>query len=544
MTMFITRILSQRYLFCQHSNVSLLSEILLETDNPAKALSVLNDPIFDTATSEIYPRIFEYKAKAYELLHNPLSALKQRIALDKILEGSTARENNRKIWEDLNQLDLNILKRQRLINSGGLLSWLELAIIYQSTYFNSELFELQVNTWAQHYSDHPANSFLIQELLRSSQETGFRPNHIALILPLTGPYEPYSKAIREGFLGAWFLSKEYKPVINVYDANSLNIIQVYQNAIEKGADFVVGPLEKEGVKALIDNGDFPVTVLALNQYSPTAMTNVAALNNNESSNIIQFGLVPEDEARQIAIKAYEQGLTKALVIAPEGDWGSRLFNSFRGEWENQNGRIVDFITYRNNEDDFSFPVKRLLNVTSSESRAKLLQQKLNKSVKSETRLRQDADMIFLVADPVDARQLVPQLQFHRAHDLPVYSTSYLYSGIQAPELDKDINGVLFTDIPWVIREDGSEIKRLLNQNWSANNSQFNRLFALGVDAYQIIPHLKRLSEQRTMSYAGQTGDLYLSENGHIQRYSNWAQFKEGIPELQPWNNSQIETEPY
>jgi outer membrane PBP1 activator LpoA protein len=506
------------------------SDIFLSLNLPAEALGYINDLSINVISEAQAIRVLENKALAYELLVNPLLATRQRIILHEYLTSARQANNIDKIWQSLSTLNIDVLRRQRLISSGRTKSWLELAIIYQSSFLNPDLFNTQLQTWSQQYPDHPANSSLLVELVLSSNETGFRPNHIALILPFTGPYEPYSKAIREGFLAAWFMASKYKPIVNIYDANSLNITETYLKAVSDGADFIVGPLEKEAILALIESDNLPVPILALNQYSE----NSDSPDNSQKFEIpqlMQFGLVPEDESRQIANIANEQGYSKALVIAPEGGWGERLFNSFAQEWLDEGNRIVSYVTYRNNQEDFALPVKNLLNVASSENRARMLQQKLNKSIKSETRLREDADMIYLIAEPVEARQLIPQLQFHRASNIPVFSTSYIYSGIKASELDRDVNGVFFTDIPWVIEDENSQIKSLINKNWSADQSPYNRLYALGIDAYEIIPNLKRLSEQRSISYTGETGELFMAGNGLIRRKSSWAKFTNGEPEF-------------
>jgi len=142
-------------------------------------------------------------------------------------------------------------------------------------------------------------------------------------------------------------------------------------------------------------------------------------------------------------------------------------------------------------------------------------------------------MIFLVADPVAARQIVPQLRFYRADDIPVYSTRFLYSGSSTAKLDKDINGVMFTDFPWVIDPASSEepVHKVIDMNWSANTSKYNRMYALGVDAFHLIPNIERLAAQPSISYSGETGDLYLTDDGTIKRKLIWAQLVNGKPQL-------------
>ena len=274
-----------------------------------------------------------------------------------------------------------------------------------------------------------------------------------------------------------------------------------------------------------------VPTLALNQY--TVPETLHRDPDRAYPKLMQFDLSPEDEAQQVAEQALEDGMHRALIIAIEGEWGHRLVRSFTERWLEDGGKVIDYINYQANTTDFSVPVKNLLNIIGSDIRARTLQQKLNRRLKSESRLRQDADMIFLVADPTAARQIVPQLRFYRADDIPVYSTRFLFSGALTTQFDNDINGVMFTDFPWVIEPDSrnTPIHKYVDMLWSANTSRYNRMYALGVDAFRLIPNLDRLATQSTVTLAGETGDLYLTREGIIKRKLLWARFVEGTPRL-------------
>ena len=510
----------------------LLAQLSLDENNPESAINSLAGKPPAGSPLDLKIKYHELRARAFELNGDSIRSIKERLVIPDLLKEPGVREKNyRKLWDALNHMNLRELRRMRQATSGKLTSWVELAMIYQTNLFKPDMLQQELGIWTDHYPGHPANSFLIKELLQSSRKTGVLPGHIALCLPFFEPYKSYSEAIRDGFLSAWYASEDYRPVVNIYNAGSMNIQEVYRNAISNGADFIVGPLEKEAIARLMELNSLPVTILALNSYSGAG--SIPRDPDLSYPRLIQFDLSPEDEARQVADRATENGGHRALVIAPDGEWGQRLVQSFTERWQANGGKIVDYVNYQANTTDFSIPVKRLLNITGSESRARLLQQRLNKRIKSETRIRQDADMIFLVADPAAARQIVPQLRFYRADSIPVYSTRFLYSGFNTAQLDNDTNGVLFTDFPWVIdpADNGSPIHKIVDMNWSANTSKYNRMYALGVDAFQLIPNLDRLSAQPSITYAGETGDLYLTEDGLIKRKLLWARFVDGKPQL-------------
>jgi outer membrane PBP1 activator LpoA protein len=55
-----------------------------------------------------------------------------------------------------------------------------------------------------------------------------------------------------------------------------------------------------------------------------------------------------------------------------------------------------------------------------------------------------------------------------------------------------------------------------------------RLFALGMDAYDLIPTLDRSGIHSTRHLHGATGELALEDNGRIIRQPEWVHFAEGV----------------
>ena len=58
-----------------------------------------------------------------------------------------------------------------------------------------------------------------------------------------------------------------------------------------------------------------------------------------------------------------------------------------------------------------------------------------------------------------------------------------------------------------------------------------RLYAFGIDAFNLIPNLNSLVEQRTLQHPGETGNLFMDDAHRIQRRLQWAEFKNGAPKL-------------
>ncbi|HLB57220.1 MAG TPA: penicillin-binding protein activator, partial [Gammaproteobacteria bacterium] len=152
----------------------------------------------------------------------------------------------------------------------------------------------------------------------------------------------------------------------------------------------------------------------------------------------------------------------------------------------------------------------LLHVNRKEDREKM--QEDNTRASLEQQRRHDFDVIFLLAQPDKAREIVPLLKYYYADNVPIYSTSAIYSGSPAPQKDVDLNGVYFCDIPAV----------LLGRTG-------NRLFAVGQDAYLLSNQLPRLAKLPNFPLYGETGALTLTSKQQIYRRLPWTQMHAGHP---------------
>jgi outer membrane PBP1 activator LpoA protein len=242
-------------------------------------------------------------------------------------------------------------------------------------------------------------------------------------------------------------------------------------------------------------------------------------------------LAPEDEAYQVAERAWLDGYNQALAIIPEGDWGQRVYGAFSENWQQLGGTVLEEQLYPPEQSDFSKQIRSILNLDESDERHKSLQKVLHEKIKFEPRRRQDVDFIFMAAFPRQARLIRPQLKFHYAGNIPIYATSHIYSGKRNKHADRDMDDIIFDDIPWVLHtsKNTPSIQRNINHLWPEESDQFTRFFALGIDAYNLIPYLNLLKTYPYERYNGETGILSLNEHNRIFRQISWARFRNGIP---------------
>ncbi|HHS83411.1 MAG TPA: penicillin-binding protein activator, partial [Gammaproteobacteria bacterium] len=100
----------------------------------------------------------------------------------------------------------------------------------------------------------------------------------------------------------------------------------------------------------------------------------------------------------------------------------------------------------------------------------------------------------------------------------------------------DLNGIRFCDMPWILDTDNGnrKLRRSIKKNFAVvPDSQINRLYALGVDAYNVIPALASLQSQSYERYDGETGTLMMDDSGRLHRQLSWAVFERGVPRLLP-----------
>lgn len=75
------------------------------------------------------------------------------------------------------------------------------------------------------------------------------------------------------------------------------------------------------------------------------------------------------------------------------------------------------------------------------------------------------------------------------------------------------------------------MREALQGNWRYAHTQLDRLFALGVDSYAIVPYLNWISSENAVRFNGVTSSLSLGRDGRLHRQLVWAKFTNGVPEL-------------
>lgn len=501
------------------------ARVLLRERRPEEVLSLLDGTPPADAGPELLATFHGLRADAYTMQGNRLETARELVQREPFLSRPEAvRDNQFAIWRTLDRLSGDALQQLSTAPPPDVLSgWMQLVRIVKLYQVHPKQLREHLQQWRDTYSEHPVLPEILDALLGRDQQQVAYPKRIALLLPLSGRFAPAAQALRDGFLAAYYTQpREGGQLVRVYDVgeNPLDVLSVYRRAVEDGADFVVGPLDKEAVDALARQPQLPVPTLALN-YSNL---------DTAPPQLYQFGLSPEDEARQVAERTWLDGHVYAAALYPDSDWGKRVFSAFRDRWLQLGGKVVEQQTYDQQRNDFSNPIQRLLNIDESQNRYRHLRRIIGEDIKFVPRRRQDLDFIFVAARPRQARLLRPQLRFFHAAGVPVYSTSHVYTGELDKYMDRDMNGLTFGDMPWVVPGKGeSPLRKRLTPLISAPGRNLERLYALGIDAFDVIAALKPLQQYPFERYPGQTGSLSLDDSRRVHRQLTWMRFIGGEP---------------
>ncbi|MCG8434979.1 MAG: penicillin-binding protein activator [Gammaproteobacteria bacterium] len=505
----------------------LAAELQLNNNNPRAALEIVNFPE-EMLTIKQRNSALELRARALFQMGAALEALQLMLQrADESLEPAETERLYLAIWEGLSQsrepLDSESLPDDADRDTRA---WVNLGAIGQTAWQAPFEFTERLKEWQTRHAGHPANRLLLPRLIEDFDKRLQYPKRIALLLPLSGRFANAATAVRDGLFAARFQSPDAStmPEVIVFDTGGSpnQFIEKYQEAVALGVDIIIGPLTKEELAILATLESLPVTTLGLNYLDATYPY---------TENLYQFGLLPEDEAAQAADRVIQEGKRHGVALAPDSEWGRRMLQAFATRFEELGGTLLSTQYYLPDNPDFSTPIMRMLNIDESRIRHQNLRSVLGLNIQFEPRRRQDIDFVFLAARDREARLIRPQLRFHQAINLPVYATSHIHR--LGRQNDRDLDGISFADMPWTLMPDDMSggARAQLETLWPNKFLRSSRLYALGFDAYRLIPVLLNFNPPLPHPTPGMTGLLALDQSKRIRRGLYWARFRNGTPRI-------------
>ncbi|GFM70079.1 penicillin-binding protein activator [Pseudomonas cichorii] len=498
---------------------TLAAELAMGRNQPKAALSALDHPSLQRLgelSVEQQIRTHAVRARALEADGQTLAAARERVFAGPLLQGNDASANNDAIWALVAALPADQLQSTATDDMGG---WLSLARSVKGA-GTLEQQQAAIDAWKAQNPQHPAAQKLPTTLAQLRALTSEPLTKIALLLPQDGQLASVAKALREGFMAAHYQAQQAgqnPPAIQVFDSSRVTSMDdFYRQAKAAGAQLVVGPLEKNLVKQLNGRQQLPMTTLALN-YSDS--------NTEGPAQLFQFGLAAEDEAREVARRAWADGKRSAVAMVPKGEWGDRVLDAFRKSWQAKGGTLIA-AEHVDQPVALAQQVADLFQLRNSEGRAQRLQSTVGTQVAAQPTRRQDIDFMFLAATPQQAQQIKPTMVFQYAGDVPVYATSHLFTNSNDQAQYLDLNGVRFCETPWLLNAN-DPLRQQVTAQWPQAAGSLGRLYAMGIDAYRLAPRLGQLKTLPESRIDGLSGSLSMSPSRRVERQLPWAEFVDG-----------------
>lgn len=499
-------------------------QIALQSNRTAEAWQKINT-IPDATAATVGWRYYPLKMRVALAADRPLDAIRAEMAGERYAANAA----------ELTQLRTQLLTELRAARARGVKldaqsstdpvvrGWLELGTIATDTRGASLTGAAESAAWRAKYPHHPALEILPQAVPAPLVSTT-PGTHVALLLPLTGAAASQAATVRDGFQSAFDeLPSATRPDLQIYDTGAQPASAAIAAAHAAGSTFIVGPLTREDVSAVAALGSQSIPVLALN-YLPG--------DRQGPSELYQFALSPENEARLVARRLIADGHHRGIVLVPRGEWGDRVLDAFSRELAADGGSVISQAEYDSSENDYGYQLQSILRVSDAEARHQRLQSVLGTKLNFEPRHRGDIEFIFLITERANnARLMVPQLKFFYAGDIPTYAISTAYEP-DSVDANRDIDGLIYPDMPWMVSDDGSidAIRSAVGQAWEGKTAWRSRLFAFGYDACQLMVAMSGARRNPAeIQVSGLTGQLHFDAKDRVQRDLIWVQIRDGEP---------------
>ena len=419
-----------------------------------------------------------------------------------------------RIWSSIKKIPLGYSATlARNADTEDEFAWWDLATKFLSP-LTPTLQQRGWDVWRSANPTHLANK-------QPPSETSNRPDEprtIALLLPQNGPLAEASRAIRDGFVAAYWstqLTDEFEAhrqqKILVYDTFGNTMADVVSRAQADGAQILLGPLSKSNVQSM-STLKTAIPTIALNRVNPTLQPKRTEARG-PNGRIPQLSLAVEDEAVELAKRISNEGSTRIIVFRDRTSWSNRAYAAFAASISNS-VEIVSLTTFDDLK-DVTNAVGRALDIDASLMRHTNVQRLVRREIEFVPRRRSDIHAVVGLVGSREYASLVAALDFHFGSDIPLFATS---AAVRSDVPIKKKNGTRFVALPLTLfsfrlRHDLENAFPVAKQNPS--------FYALGIDAYRLANQFERL--MAGVSIPATTGNLKLSRNNLIQRVPAWGQ---------------------
>ncbi|WP_350432399.1 penicillin-binding protein activator [Shewanella sp. H8] len=504
----------------QAEHIYLRARIAEKTTNSQAALDILQYPPHWQLPRWQMASYHQFKAKLYKHTQQPIEQVKQLSLLSNYLPKSETAALNNVIWKLLQPLHEETVQAFMRDQSNPIFAgWLQLTYIAKHYAVEPSQLVRYLGEWQRNNPYHPAAMKLPNDLEKALNAKPFRPQNIAILLPLTGPRAAVAEPIRQGLLSSYLSDFDSNVSLNFYDTQQ-GVTGAYQQAIAKGAEFIIGPLlpnEVEELQKINDKQKTTVPQLYLNQtdtFTPQA-------------NLFYFSLSPAQEASDAAQKLFNDGVKLPLLLASNDSIGKRMAESFNQAWLALTNNTVE-VHYYDAGDQMKLTVQEALGVKDSQARIARMRELLGSRLEADFRSRQDIDAIYMISGSQDLALLKPFLDVNFSvfsEPVALYTTSRSRLENESAQSSQELNNLMISDVPWLMQS--NDETQMVAELWSGWNNSQKRLYVMGFDALELVNRLAQMRAFPGYQFMGRSGALSVKPNGVIDRQLSWGLYTKG-----------------
>lgn len=511
---------NSEYYLIRQRNILPLLQAYLANNELERASALLEQTNLDTLPQADLNDYLWQGAQFYAKQQRNLAASRWLLQLDQQQQTTeTYPELWNLLWQQLTALSPANLATLRTNAPNRQLAWLSLADLSKVNIGQQEALQLALDSWHQRYPMMPGPDALPKALQQLITLTPYQPNRIGVLLPLTGNFRAHAKALQYGLISAASTQRTAAQLIFIDSQQSPEQITLLLK--QQMVDFVIGPLLRDQVDLISQQPDWPWPTLFLNSRDQA---------QPKRDNHFFYALSVEDEASQMAELFEQKNYQRPVVISARNNISQRMQQHFASQWQAM-GHAAPELYQFSAKAELETIISTLLETDSSQDRIRSISSLVSSKTKleAEPHSRLDIDGIYLLADPIQTRLFKPYVDVsvnQGAPRLPVYASSRSFSANLDRNEQRDLNGLTFTEMPWMLGEQSSApLREQYQQLFTDQDEILQRLFAMGHDAYQLIARLKQQQHLPALVFSGLTGQLSLDQNGSVVRRLSWASYR-------------------
>lgn len=139
----------------------------------------------------------------------------------------------------------------------------------------------------------------------------------------------------------------------------------------------------------------------------------------------------------------------------------------------------------------------------------------------------NVDAIYVVATQDELALMKPMidLSINTRVKPSIYASSRSYQAGAGPDYRLEMEGLQFSDIPLLAGTNPALMQQATGK--FRNDYSLVRLYAMGIDAYNLANHFTQIRQVPGFQLSGTTGNLSANSNCVIHRQLPWLQYRQG-----------------